>query len=91
MVPAAYLVGLTQLVRLNPYLEGKTQKSKWLKVVIFIFFGLPILIIAQIPDAFFCVYALYVPELSKSKSFASGNEEELRKDFLDALEREKER
>ena len=65
MIPVAYLVGAVQLILSNPYLEGKTQKSKWLSVVIFVLFGVPILIIAQIPDAFFCVYALYVPALGK--------------------------
>ena len=87
LIPIAYIFGVAKLITSNPYLEGKTQKYKWCRVFGFFIFGLPILVLAQLPDTFFCVYALYSPQLTKTKRSSVKKDEQVRRDFLDALER----
>lgn len=45
LIPA-YLVGIVQLMSLNPYREGGNQSVKCCKVTFFLFFGIPLLILA---------------------------------------------
>ena len=75
MIPVAYISGVYQLIQVNPYHEGKTHQAKWYNVAVFLIFGVPILVIAQLPDAFYCVYALYVPSLGRSRKKTLGNDE----------------
>lgn len=62
MIPVAYIMGLWQLILKNPYQDRKTKGWKGLQIIGFFLFGLPFLVLCQLPNTYYCFKSLVCPK-----------------------------